>query len=79
MIANNLPILEKYHNSLPTVRMPREDVAGDRQSSVLIILENCRNIPVVETGLVTSTANMCVGEGFTVESNAKIQPSKNGS
>ena len=50
-IANNLPILEQRCDSLLTVRVLREDVANDRQSSMPTILEDCRNVPVVETGL----------------------------
>lgn len=58
-IANNLPSLEQRCNSLPTVYMPREDVARDRQSSMPTILENCRNIPVVEICPVAFAANVC--------------------
>ena len=58
-IANNLPFLEQRCNSLLTVRMPREDVARDRQSSLPTILEDCRNIPVVEADLVAFAANVC--------------------
>lgn len=59
MVANNLPILEQRCSSLLTVEMPREDVAGDRQSLLPTILENCRNVPVVEVDLVAFAAKIC--------------------
>ena len=57
-IANNLPVLEQRCDSLPTVKMPREDVARDRQFLMSTILEDCRNIPVVEVDLMAFAANI---------------------
>jgi hypothetical protein len=58
-IANNLPVMEQRCNSLPAVRMPRDDVARDRRFSLPTILEDKRNIPVVEVDLVAFAANVC--------------------
>jgi hypothetical protein len=38
--------------------MPREDVARDRQFLMSTILEDCRNIPVVEVDLMAFAANI---------------------
>ena len=57
MIANDLLIMEQRANSLCAVRMPREDVARDRQSSIPTILEDCRNIPAVGADPIAFAAN----------------------
>ena len=60
--------------------MPREDVANDRQSSMPTILEDCRNIPVVEDDLVAFVANIWyVGESFLSSFESKDQIVKIGS